>query len=105
MNTYETQLRNLEEERDRFRRELHKYKRSAKEKVNLLKKIRIKLLKFIQDVEENQLAKALREKEDLQLLLNKFERHMAEVHSENFINNHFYSFLFYSDSRKYKGVK
>ena len=52
MNTYETQLRNLEDERDRFRRELHKYKRSAKEKVNLLKKIRIKLLKFIQDVEE-----------------------------------------------------
>jgi hypothetical protein len=37
--------------------------------------------KIIQDVEENQLAKVLREKEDLQLLLNKFERHMAEVNS------------------------
>lgn len=34
VNAYETQLRNLEDERDRFRRELHKYKRSSKEKVN-----------------------------------------------------------------------
>ncbi len=40
MNSYETQLRNLEEERDRFRRELHKYKRSSKEKVDFfIKKI------------------------------------------------------------------
>jgi hypothetical protein len=82
MNTYETQLRNLEDERDRFRRELHKYKRSSKEKVNLLKNnILNQSSKIIQDVEENQLAKVLREKEDLQLLLNKFERHMAEVNS------------------------
>jgi hypothetical protein len=34
----------------------------------------------IQDVDETQLSKVLREKEDLQLLLNKFERHMAEVY-------------------------
>lgn len=34
-NSYESQLKNLEEERDRFRRELHKYKRSTKDKVNL----------------------------------------------------------------------
>jgi hypothetical protein len=40
LNAYEIQLRNLEEERDRFRRELHKYKRSSKEKVKInLKKI------------------------------------------------------------------
>lgn len=32
-----------------------------------------------QDSTDAQLSKALREKEDLQLLLNKFERHMAEV--------------------------
>ncbi|CAF1466935.1 unnamed protein product, partial [Rotaria sordida] len=31
------------------------------------------------DLDECQLTKALREKEDLQLLLNKFERHMAEI--------------------------
>lgn len=36
MNSYETQLRNLEEERDRFRRELQKYKRSSKEKVSTI---------------------------------------------------------------------
>jgi hypothetical protein len=59
-------LKNLEEERDRFRRELNKYKRSSREKV-------------LQDLDESQLTKVLREKEDLQLLLNKFERHMAEV--------------------------
>lgn len=41
MNSYETQLRNLEDERDRFRRELHRYKRSSKEKVNLFKKTSI----------------------------------------------------------------
>ncbi|UJR35224.1 hypothetical protein I4U23_027990 [Adineta vaga] len=63
MNSYDTQLRNLEEERDRFRRELHKYKRSTKDK----------------DSTDSQLSKVLREKEDLQLLLNKFERHMAEI--------------------------
>lgn len=34
MNTYETQLKHLEEERDRFRRELMKYKRSSKDKVS-----------------------------------------------------------------------
>jgi len=33
MNAYDAQLKNLEDERDRFRRELHKYKRSSKEKV------------------------------------------------------------------------
>ncbi len=66
MTSYETQLKNLEEERDRFRRELNKYKRSSREKV-------------LQDLDESQLTKVLREKEDLQLLLNKFERHMAEV--------------------------
>ncbi|CAF1321737.1 unnamed protein product [Adineta ricciae] len=63
VNPYETQLRNVEDERDRFRRELHKYKRSTKDK----------------DSTDAQLSKALREKEDLQLLLNKFERHMAEI--------------------------
>ncbi|CAF0717644.1 unnamed protein product [Adineta steineri] len=62
-NSYESQLRSLEEERDRFRRELHKHKRSSKDK----------------DSNEPQLSKVLREKEDLQLLLNKFERHMAEI--------------------------
>ena len=31
------------------------------------------------DLDESQLSKVIREKEDLQLLLNKFERHMAEV--------------------------
>ena len=36
-------------------------------------------------MDESQLAKVIREKEDLQLLLNKFERHMAEVYQ----NNHF----------------
>ena len=36
MNSYETQLRNLEEERDRFRRELQNYKRSSKEKVSTI---------------------------------------------------------------------
>ncbi|CAF2954853.1 unnamed protein product [Rotaria sp. Silwood2] len=61
--SYETQLRNLEEERDRLRRELSKYKRSSRDK----------------DIDEPQLAKVIREKEDLQLLLNKFERHMAEI--------------------------
>jgi hypothetical protein len=66
LTSYETQLKNLEEERDRFRRELNKYKRSSREKV-------------LQDLDESQLTKVLREKEDLQLLLNKFERHMAEV--------------------------
>ena len=45
MNSYETQLRTLEEERDRFRRELHKYKRSAKEKVNLLKRNEYSILR------------------------------------------------------------
>ena len=30
-------------------------------------------------MDESQLAKVTQEKEDLQLLLNKFERHMAEV--------------------------
>ena len=30
-------------------------------------------------MDESQMSKVLREKEDLQLLLNKFERHMAEV--------------------------
>ena len=59
--SYETQLRSLEEERDRYRRELSRYKRTPK------------------DFDESQLAKVIREKEDLQLLLNKFERHMAEV--------------------------
>ena len=34
---------------------------------------------MLQDLDEPQLAKVIREKEDLQLLLNKFERHMAEV--------------------------
>lgn len=54
-------MKNVEEERDRFRRELSRYKRSNK------------------DFDESQMSKVLREKEDLQLLLNKFERHMAEV--------------------------
>ncbi|CAF2382398.1 unnamed protein product [Rotaria sp. Silwood2] len=62
-SSYETQLKNLEEERDRCRRELRKYKRSAKEK----------------DVDETQLAKLMRENEDLQLIIKKFERHMAEI--------------------------
>ncbi|CAF1050976.1 unnamed protein product [Didymodactylos carnosus] len=65
-NHYENALRNLEDERDRFKRELSKYKnssRSSREK----------------DVDETQLARVLREKEDLQLLLNKLERHMAEI--------------------------
>lgn len=61
LTSYETQLKTLEEERDRFRRELNRYKRSNK------------------DVDESQMSKVLREKEDLQLLLNKFERHMAEI--------------------------
>ncbi len=39
----------------------------------------------IQESDESQLAKVLREKEDLQLLLNKFERHMAEVYFYYFI--------------------
>ncbi|CAF1022017.1 unnamed protein product [Rotaria sordida] len=60
---YEAQLKNLEEDRDRLRRELNKYRRSTRDK----------------DLDECQLTKALREKEDLQLLLNKFERHMAEI--------------------------
>ncbi|CAF0894547.1 unnamed protein product [Rotaria sp. Silwood1] len=61
--SYDIQLKNLEEERDRLRRELSKYKRSSRDK----------------DMDEPQLAKVMREKEDLQLLLNKFERHMAEI--------------------------
>ncbi|CAF1055145.1 unnamed protein product, partial [Didymodactylos carnosus] len=63
---YENLLRNVEDERDRFKRELNKYKnssRSSREK----------------DVDDTQLARVLREKDDLQLLLNKFERHMAEI--------------------------
>ncbi|CAF3705141.1 unnamed protein product [Rotaria socialis] len=61
-NSYETQLRNLEEERDRARRELRKYKRVTKEK----------------DVDENQISKFMRENEDLQLLIKKYERRLAE---------------------------
>ncbi|CAF3356594.1 unnamed protein product [Rotaria sp. Silwood1] len=61
--SYETQLKNLEEERDRCRRELRKYKRSAKEK----------------DIDDTQLTKLMRENEDLQLIIKKFERHMAEI--------------------------
>ncbi|CAF1065645.1 unnamed protein product [Adineta steineri] len=61
LTAFENQLRNVEEERDRFRRELNKHKRSSK------------------DMDEPQLAKVIREKEDLQLLLNKFERHMGEI--------------------------
>ncbi|CAF3816066.1 unnamed protein product [Rotaria magnacalcarata] len=61
-NSYETQLRNLEEERDRARRELRKYKRVTKEK----------------DVDENQISKFIRENEDLQLLIKKYERRVAE---------------------------
>jgi hypothetical protein len=34
-------------------------------------------------MDESQLSKLTREKEDLQLLLNKFERHMAEVCNQN----------------------
>ena len=34
LSSYESQLRNVEEERDRFRRELNKYKRSSREKVS-----------------------------------------------------------------------
>jgi len=64
MNSYETQVRNLEEERDRYRRELMRYKRPTKDP---------------KDFDESQLSKVIREKEDLQLLLNKFERHMAEI--------------------------
>ncbi|CAF1616417.1 unnamed protein product, partial [Adineta ricciae] len=63
LTAYESQLRNVEEERDRFRKELSKYKRLSKDK----------------DGDESQLAKVIREKEDLQLLLNKFERHMGEI--------------------------
>jgi hypothetical protein len=44
-------------------------------------------------MDESQLAKVIREKEDLQLLLNKFERHMGEVCNRNLID-YFYS-LFY----------
>ena len=33
MNSYETQLKSLEDERDRFRRELQRSKRSSKERV------------------------------------------------------------------------
>ncbi|CAM4753973.1 unnamed protein product [Rotaria magnacalcarata] len=62
-NSYDTQLKNLEDERDRLRRELNKYKRSSRDK----------------DMDETQLGKVMREKEDLQLLLNKFERRMAEI--------------------------
>lgn len=79
MSSYETQLRNVEEERDRFRRELHKYKRSTKDKVNENTICSLNHYLSFQDSTDAQLSKALREKEDLQLLLNKFERHMAEV--------------------------
>lgn len=34
LTAYESQLRNVEEERDRFRKELNKYKRSSKDKVS-----------------------------------------------------------------------
>lgn len=53
INSYEIQIRTLEEELERLRREVRKYKRLSKEKVNLsklsnrverfLKKIRISL--------------------------------------------------------------
>ena len=82
MTAYETQLKALEEERDRFRRELSKYKRSSREKV--LQSIDWRFCELFpsyvsQDLDESQIGKLIREKEDLQLLLNKFERHMAEV--------------------------
>ncbi|UJR10612.1 hypothetical protein I4U23_014809 [Adineta vaga] len=63
LTAYDSQLRNVEEERDRFRKELNKYKHSSRDK----------------DGDESQLARVIREKEDLQLLLNKFERHMGEI--------------------------
>ena len=81
MNSYETQVRSLEEERDRYRRELMRYKRPTKDP---------------KDFDESQLSKVIREKEDLQLLLNKFERHMAEVSRmmKNFTEIRFCSFRF-----------
>lgn len=84
MTAYENQLKNLEEERDRFRRELSKYKRSISSK----------------DLDDPQMTKLIREKEDLQLLLNKFERHMAEV--EHHINHHSFHFSsIHIDPRQY----
>lgn len=72
-------MKSLEEERDRFRRELSKYKRSSsRDKVNRKKFELFRSFSF-QDLDEPQMTKLIREKEDLQLLLNKFERHMAEV--------------------------
>lgn len=56
----------------------------------------------MQDVDETQLAKVIREKEDLQLLLNKFERHMAEVRRKRTDLHRLTSLLL--DSRQYQSV-
>ncbi|CAF1107956.1 unnamed protein product [Rotaria sordida] len=63
ISSCDTQLKTLEEERNRCRRELRKYKRSPKEK----------------DVDETQLLKLIRENEDLQSIIKKFERLVAEI--------------------------
>ena len=57
----------------------------------------------MQDVDETQLAKVIREKEDLQMLLNKFERHMAEVGERRRTHLHRPTFP-RLDSRQYQSV-
>ena len=79
MTAYETQLKSLEEERDRFRRELSKYKRSSSRDKVIPELFELFRIFGFQDLDDPQMTKLIREKEDLQLLLNKFERHMAEV--------------------------